>query len=56
MTILLRFRPVEVSSTIQFAGKQNIYLQYLVRSMTLVPCNAPPVPKGSQFSMPELFW
>jgi hypothetical protein len=56
MATLIRFKMVEIDSTISFTGKKKRTLKYPVRSISLVPVLILPGRPPCSSSLPEIFW
>jgi hypothetical protein len=56
MTTMIRFKLVEVDSTVCFIGRKKKVLNYLVRSISLVPVPRSNVMRNSFLTVPEIFW
>ena len=56
MTCLIRFKSIEIDSEVCFVGKKKKVLNYLVRSICLVPEPKSLTRNASHFAVPEIFW
>jgi hypothetical protein len=56
MAPLIRFKMVEIDSTISFTGKKKKNLKYPVRSVSLVPVTYRPAKFPGPDALPEIFW
>ncbi len=56
MTCLIRFKSIEIDSKVCFIGKKKKVLNYLVRSICLVPEPKSLTRNASNFAVPEIFW
>ena len=56
MTCLIRFKSIEIDSKVCFIGKKKKVLNYLVRSICLVPEPKSLRRNASHFAVPEIFW
>ncbi len=53
---MIRFKMVEIDSSISFRGKNKRTLKHPVRSISLVPETKPPVSHHDLYALPEIFW
>jgi hypothetical protein len=56
MATLIRFKIVEIDSSISFTGKKKKYLKYPVRSVSLVPVTKLSAKIHRLEALPEIFW
>ncbi|MEI7896556.1 MAG: hypothetical protein WCJ26_05935 [bacterium] len=56
MAHMIRFKMVEIDSSISFRGKNKRTLKHPVRSISLVPETKPPVSHHDLYALPEIFW
>lgn len=53
---MIRFKSIEIDSKICFIGRNKKVLHYKVKSISLVPHPASPVPLKLSVKVPEIFW
>ena len=55
MSVMIRFKKVEIQSNVIFRGKEVKHLNYPVKSLSLVPVMLKPEKKPILESLPEIF-